>query len=191
MSITDKKKDDLETVRILAEALEPFTDEERERIIRWSREKLGMKSSQIPNFATSLPPLNSALPQSITKNGPKNIKSFVQEKNPQSDVQFAAVTAYFYRFEAPQAEQKEAIGAKDLQDAARQARGYGFKDSLKTLNNGVSRGYFNRLGRGEFTLNAVGENLVAMVLPGGLDEKGKSRKSSLKKKSKKIKVVKK
>ena len=62
---------------------------------------------------------------------------------------------------------KESIKAKELQDASRQGRGVGFKDPNTTLNNGVKQGYFDRANRGAFTLNAVGENLVAMALPGG------------------------
>jgi len=47
------------------------------------------------------------------------------------------------------------------------------------LNNAVALGYLDRAGRGEFKLNAVGENLVAMTLPGsGADANGgKPRRS--------------
>ena len=34
--------DDLEAVRMLAETLQPFSAEDRERILRWAREKVGM-----------------------------------------------------------------------------------------------------------------------------------------------------
>lgn len=185
----DKKSDDLDAVRAIAAALEPFKEEERERILRWSRERLGMPTSQLPlsyvNSAVSLAPASTA------SFGPKNIKSFAQEKNPRSDVQFAAVAAYFYRFEASENERKEEINANDLQEAGRQARGYGFTNPLKTLSNGLSLGYFDRAGRGSFILNAVGENLVAMVLPGGTEESGIARKLNQKKKPKKVKGSKK
>jgi hypothetical protein len=36
------KPDDLEAVRLLADTLQPFPSEDRERIIRWAREKLGL-----------------------------------------------------------------------------------------------------------------------------------------------------
>jgi len=36
------KPDDSEAVRSLADTLQPFDSEDRERIIRWAREKLGM-----------------------------------------------------------------------------------------------------------------------------------------------------
>ena len=81
-------------------------------------------------------------------------------------MQFAAVAAYFYGFEASPEERKEVIVPNDLQDAGRQARGFGFKNAQQTLANAVTLGYFDRAGRGEFKLNAVGENLVAMALPG-------------------------
>jgi hypothetical protein len=62
-----------------------------------------------------------------------------------------------------------------LQNAGRQARGFGFKKPVVTLNNAVALGYFDRAGRGAFKLNAVGENLVAMTLPGGETSKRRSR----------------
>jgi len=42
------KPDDLEAVRSLADTLQPFASEDRERIIRWAREKLGMTASVAP-----------------------------------------------------------------------------------------------------------------------------------------------
>jgi hypothetical protein len=38
-------------------------------------------------------------------------------------------------------------------------------------NNALNQGYFDRAERGEFKLNAVGENLVAMALPGTGEDK--------------------
>lgn len=39
------KPDDLEAVRFIADTLQPFANDDRERIIRWAREKLGMSTS--------------------------------------------------------------------------------------------------------------------------------------------------
>lgn len=190
--MAEEKKDDLETVRIIVDALESFTDEDRERIMRWSREKLGMSKKQFSsNEITQISESPSVTSQLTTEVGPVDIKSFTKEKDPKSDVQWAATAAYFYRFKAPEFERKETISAKDLQEASHQARGFGFKDALKTLSNGVGRGYFNRAERGTFRLNAVGENLVAMVLPGGSAENGTTRKPSKRKKTKNSKNSKK
>lgn len=79
---------------------------------------------------------------------------------------------------------------KDLDDAGRQARGYSFKNARQTLDNGVMLGYFDRAGGGEFRLNAVGENLVAMTLPGaGADANGgKPRRAKRKVRARKPKA---
>ena len=39
------KPDDLEAVRSAADTLQPFANDDRERIIRWAREKLGMTAT--------------------------------------------------------------------------------------------------------------------------------------------------
>src|SRR5262245_44849357 len=41
------KPDDLEAVRSLTDTLQPFSNDDRERIIRWAREKLGMVSAPL------------------------------------------------------------------------------------------------------------------------------------------------
>jgi hypothetical protein len=38
------KPDDLEAVRSIAETLQPFANDDRERIIRWARERLVMST---------------------------------------------------------------------------------------------------------------------------------------------------
>lgn len=159
---------------------------EQQRILRWVTESLGFAGNPCISAGTDAPlasaqagsqvhmqPFNNPLQR------PKDIKTFVAEKNPKSDVQFAAVAAYFYRFESSPGERKEAILPKDLDQAGRQARGYSFKKAGVTLNNAVMLGYFDRAGKGQFKLNAVGENLVAMTLPGtgGEPTAGKTRRA--------------
>ena len=46
----------------------------------------------------------------------------------------------------------------------------------KTLNNAKSLGYLDSSSPGEFTINSVGENLIAMTLPGGGEVKAKVSK---------------
>ena len=43
-------------------------------------------------------------------------------------------------------------------------------------NNAKGAGYLDCTSRGEFTINSVGENLVAMTLPGGADTSTNKRK---------------
>jgi len=55
------KTDDLEAVRLVAETLQPFTVDDRERIIRWAREKLGMTVAVTPGVLrrTEVPPADA------------------------------------------------------------------------------------------------------------------------------------
>ena len=78
---------------------------------------------------------------------------------------FAAVVAYYHRFNAPAAERKNAVTAEDLQEACRKADRERLKNPGQTLINAFTAGLLDREERGQFGINAVGENLVAMALP--------------------------
>jgi hypothetical protein len=89
------------------------------------------------------------------------------EKDPKKDVHIAAVVAYYHRFEGPPAQRKDAINKEDLQEAMRLAGRPRFRNPLTTLNNAHILGLLDRgAEKATFTLNSVGENLVAMTLPG-------------------------
>jgi hypothetical protein len=53
------------------------------------------------------------------------------------------------------------------------------------LNNAKNQGYLNPAARGEYAINTVGENLVAMTLPGGGAVSSKEKKIVRKSKAKK------
>jgi hypothetical protein len=168
-------KDDLEAVRAVVEAIKDFKPDEQQRIFRWAAEKLGLPQP----FASSvhaLPP-PPGTPSGVTPPaaplappppaGTKDIKTFIAEKDPKKDVQVAAVVAYYHRFEAPPSERKDAINKEDLQEAMRLAGRPRFKNPLQTLANAHILGLLDRGSeKATFTLNSVGENLVAMTLPG-------------------------
>jgi hypothetical protein len=113
----------------------------------------------------------------------------VQEKLPKSDIQFVAVVAYYYRFVSPEGDRKDAITSEDLQTAARLAQRAVFSAPSVTLNNSVQQGYMDRAARGTYRVNAVGENLVSMTLPGagadGTAYKQRARRRSSKTEAKK------
>ncbi len=117
------KPDDLEAVRNVVAALEGFDADSQERIVRWAREKLNLPiapaRSPAPHIPAipqqpEIPPSPTVLPQSAV-GGVKDLKTFVTEKKPKNDVQFAAAVAYYYRFEAPSTQRKDEIGSDDLQ----------------------------------------------------------------------------
>jgi hypothetical protein len=164
-----KAGDDLQAVREVVATLEPFSNEDRERIIRWSREKLGMTSAGASPSAAGAAPAPAGAPTppgGAPRLSPKDIKSFIAEKNPRSDQQLAAVVAFYHQFVAPEADRKDSISGKDLLEACRKGEWYPRPKSPKqTLVNAYSAGILDRAERGSYRLNAVGENLVAMVLP--------------------------
>ena len=98
-----------------------------------------------------------------------DIKTFVTAKAPKSDSQFATTVAYYYRFEAPVAQKRDSITSDMLQEAARLTGRNRFPKPIVTLNNAKKSGYLDSGARGEFSVNSVGENLVAMTLPSGPD----------------------
>ncbi|HEV2489016.1 MAG TPA: hypothetical protein VGT03_04345 [Candidatus Acidoferrales bacterium] len=167
-----KAKDDLEAVRAITAALEGFEAVDQERIIRWAREKLGLSTrkedTQHPNL--SIPPAQATggtVQESEAQPHP-DIRTFVNTKNPRTDSQFAATVAYYYQFVAPEREKKNAITSSDLQDACRKVNRERFSNPIRTLFNTLKGGLLDKGSeRGTFALNSVGENLVAMALPGG------------------------
>lgn len=192
-----KSMDDFEAVRVVVNTLEPFDSKDRERIIRWTKEKLGMPISTSPIQTShveqpSTPSVEPDIVQQTISPAGRNridIKSFVSQKAPSSDRQLAAVIAYYYAFEAPENEEKDSIDKDILIDACRKAGVRRPTNPGQTLRNSAHAGYLDRAETGKYRLNSVGENLVAMVLPDGSAQSVK--KTTKKKASKKKKTAKK
>lgn len=169
------KPDDLEAVRSVADTLQPFANDDRERIIRWAREKLGMNTSTAVASAVRVE-VGTDAPRDGAAAGTQSvvdIKKFVNEKAPKSDVHFAATVAYYYLFKASENQRKDAITKEDIVEACRQVDRKRPKRSAQVLVNAYHDGLFDRGERGSYKLNSVGENLVAMALPGA-NETGKT-----------------
>lgn len=160
------KQDDFEAVRTIVAALESFDAMDQERILRWTREKLGLTQHppELPVKATPpvVPP--PGIPALQPAQG-SDIKSFVEKKKPSSDTQFAAAIAYYYRFEAPSLLRKDSITSADLLEACRQTGRKRIRHLRQTLVNTHRQGLLDRAERGAYSINTVGENLVAMALP--------------------------
>jgi len=164
--MSDALTKELDAVRALVEALEPLDADARERAMRWAAEKLQMRPlGSSPATGALIQGLNQDQSVRSPMSAARDIKAFVQEKNPRSDNQFAAVVAYYFKFEAPESERKDTVTGDDLQESCRKASRARLKSPAKTLNNAFIAGYFDKVGAGGYRLNTVGENLVAMVLP--------------------------
>ncbi|MGH9527110.1 MAG: hypothetical protein ACRD2F_10575, partial [Terriglobales bacterium] len=159
--VQEIKLDDLDAVKAIVEAVKDLAPRDQQRVFRWAAEKLGLPASrgEVDEPAAGA----DARPRALS--GGVDIRTFVDRKNPASDVQFAAVVAYFYRFEAAEGERQDSVSAADLQEAARKAGRRRFGNPRQTLWNAVSVGVLDNAGRGQFRINTVGENLVAMTLP--------------------------
>ena len=170
------QKDDLEAVRAVVAALDGFTPEEQERILRWAREKVNLpilaasaspaanEGSQ-PQSGSASALVPALVPAALVKASAKDLRTFVADKKPKNDVQFAATVAYYYRFEAPEGQRKNEIVGDDLAEACRLANRDRLHKPLQTLANARTLGLLDSPRRGAFAINAVGENLVAMTLP--------------------------
>lgn len=188
----NKPVDEFEATRAVVETLKDFQQPEQLMIIRWAAEKLGLPQpfgSTTGGHAPSPPILPApAIPESSMPSGieplGRDIKSFVAAKNPRSDVQFAATVAYYYQFEAPAPARKVSINKDDLQAACRLAGRARLANPGKTLQNGHMLGYLDRAEAGTFSVNTVGENLVAMTLPAGKENDKRQSKPARKKPSK-------
>lgn len=181
-----KKNADLNAVQIIRDALEEFDNDKREQILRWARESLGLPTAAphaapMPSPAAAEAPATGLPGAQPSSNAPKDIASFVNEKNPQTDMQLATTIAYYYRFVAPANERKDEIDAESLRDACRLAGRPGkLVQPLMTLNNAHAKGLLDRgSARGKFVINSVGENLVGMTLPGGSTQGPRARPRGL------------
>ena len=166
--MTKPTLDDFDAVKAVVTALEGFDAKTQERILRWTREKLGLAGTALESVTPSLHRVTAAQPTPqalLTPPSTTDIKTFVAAKDPKSDTQFAATVAYYYRFEAPPDQRKDSITGEDLQDACRKVGRARFPRVAQTLVNTHAQGLLDRGERGAYSINTVGENLVAMALP--------------------------
>lgn len=168
---------DFDVAKSLFDHLRPLDRERQQRILRWVAESLEITLHVKPtgSLAVAEPPPSGEQPQipsspQTRESQGADIRTFVDNKSPKSDVQFAAVVAYYYRFEAPQADRRETITSELLQASSRLTGRKRLDKPNTTLNNAKNLGYLDSAGRGEFRINTVGENLVAMTLPSGQGE---------------------
>ncbi len=132
--------------------------------------KLGSTQSVSPASPATLPthiPATHAVPPVASPPLKKmDIRTLKEQKQPKSAKQMACVIAYYLRELAPEAERSETVTAKGLEKYFKQANFKLPKTIGQILPDAKASGYFEAaLGKGEYTLNAVGYNLVAHNLP--------------------------
>ncbi|HVM91895.1 MAG TPA: hypothetical protein VMT67_03735 [Terriglobales bacterium] len=172
--------EDFDTAKAVFEKLKDLPAERRRRILGWVAEGLGVALQSIPAMAPPIPTAPSSPAARLPQATATDIKTFVAAKAPKSDVQFAATVAYYYRFEVLPASRLQTINGDTLQEAARLAARTRLANPRATLNNAKALGYLDLATPGEFSINSVGENLVAMTLPGNSESGTKAKKTKKK-----------
>jgi hypothetical protein len=176
---------DFDAAKAVVDQLKGMEQERQRRILRWVVESLNLdigsyqavdeRTLQTSNATGKAAVLARDVHPAPQPQRSQDIKTFVESKKPKSDVQFATVVAYYYRFEAPAETRKASIDATGLKEAARLANRRRPPKPLTTLNNAKKLGYLDSPERGQFRINSVGENLVAMTLPGGEPERSRDK----------------
>jgi hypothetical protein len=183
------EKSPLGVAQKIVDELQGMTAENQKLALKFATETLGLKFlTAVPLVATPyVQPAQPSPPQGTTSaSHSPDIKSFTTMKAPKSDQQFAAIVAYFYQFESKMEDRKDAIDAETMKDAARLVGRPQVSQWIMTLNNAKNAGYLDTAGNGKFKLSSVGENLVAITLPGNggpITSKNNNPKKKVKKKA--------
>ena len=187
-------KSPLDAAQKIVVELQGMTSENQSLALQFAMQTLRLAPptahpTPVPGPAQPHAPLTQAATGTLGQ--PTDIKAFTVAKAPKSDQQFTAVVAYFYQFEAKQSDRKEAVDADVMKEAARLAGWPQVKRWAMTLTNAKNAGYLDPAGDGRFKLSSVGENLVAITLPGNGAAGGGNGGGSGKKASKKKATAKK
>jgi len=174
---------EVEAIKTVTGALSPLKDDARKRVLAYVLEHLGIalkdgQKREPPSSAPAEPP-GAEPPAAPHEERIANIRSLREEKNPTTDMQMAAIVAYYVSRQAPEDERKECIAADDIKKYFEQGGHPIPPDANMTLNNAKNAGYLDRAERGQFRLNPVGHNLVVHGLPKSADTQsapGKRRK---------------
>ena len=158
-SNTSKSASDLfGAAKVIVDALSKLDKPTQALAMKFAAETLGLQTPEVtpePQKKAAVSPTESHPPSGGGSTHSTDIKQFTEAKTPRSDQQFAAVVAYFYRFEAPAGERQETIDAKTLVEAARLAGRRRPAKAIFTLNNAKNAGYLDSSGSGKFRINSV------------------------------------
>lgn len=177
-----------DAAKTIVDALSKLDKPSQALAIKFAAETLGLQHAPRSEQPQTSPSQVSSAPPPPGGGGATHstdIKQFTAAKAPKTDQQFAAVVAYFYRFEAPESERKETIDRDTITEAARLAGRRRPRDATFTLNNAKNSGYLDSVGSGQFRINSVGENLVAMALPSDNADDSTAKRTRKKKSAKK------
>jgi hypothetical protein len=161
---SDSGDSEIRAIEQVIGALEPLDEDARERVLEYAFKRLGIDGIDKP-LAQPAPTASPAAPPSPPSMAPSDIRALREEKKPKSANEMAAVVGYYLAEVAPAAERKREIGTPDIEKYFKQAQQKLPEAPGKTLPNAMAAGYFDSAGRGLYSLNPVGFNLVTHGLP--------------------------
>jgi|ERR1039458_9681436 hypothetical protein len=161
--MSDKKLSLGQAIDKIIEALEPLEETARQTAVNAACSHLRLTDVIKPSTNE---PLSPNLDNRQPTQKQIDIRTFKEQKNPKSAIQMACVVAYYLQELAPATERKNTINTVDLSTYFKQANYKLPKVIAQLLPDSRVAGYFESAsGKGEYSLNAVGYNLVAHNLP--------------------------
>jgi len=161
-------KNELKAIETITNTLRSLDTTAQQRVLQYAMQHLGLKVEQ-PGPSPPLSPADRGAqvgqPNQHLQQQLVDIRTLREQKRPSSDMEMAAIVAYYLSELAPQEHRKDTIGTKDIKTYFKQA-GHPLPGGPQfTLPNAKSAGYFESAGHGKYKLNPVGYNLVAHGLP--------------------------
>lgn len=170
---SDSVDAELTAIQTVLGALRGLKTDERQRVLAYVFERLGLPSVSRANPAQPTSPNAPqavALPATLATTadepgGPRDIRTLKEQKKPKTAMEMAALVAYYLAELAPPTYRKATIGTDDITTYFKQADFPLPRAPRQTLFNAKAAGYFDSAERGSFKLNPVGHNLVVHGLP--------------------------
>jgi hypothetical protein len=161
----DQSDPELSAIQTILSALTNLQVEQRQRVIDYVFQRLGLTTAQPAATQAVAPHMASpAAPASVIQRL-NDIRSLKEHKRPRSANEMAALVAYYLAELAPPGARKTEIGTEDITTYFKQAN-FPLPAVLRnTLVNAKAAGYFDSASHGLYKLNPVGHNLVAHGLP--------------------------
>jgi hypothetical protein len=160
---------ELQAIKTLQETLQPLTPEVRTRVIDYVFRVLGIAApAPMPALIPVAPDaggISQHAPLRPQLDGPTDILSLKEEKDPSTGTQMIAVVAYYLSYLAPEGERQDFITADDIQKYFVQAKYPMPGSQSQALINAKNAGYLDFIEKGKYRLNSVGYNLVAHKMP--------------------------
>jgi len=183
-------KNELKAIETITSTLKSFDKTAQQRVLQYAMQHLGLEIGQVYQLKQGLQVNTGLQKEAMGKHGQQqmvDIRSLRNKKQPNSDMEMAAIVAYYLSELTPEENRKDVIATEDIKTYFKQAGHPLPKAPEFTLPNAKGAGYFESAGRGKYRLNPVGHNLVVHGLPRAVSESSqrprrkKTSKSSQKK----------